>query len=156
MKFNTIFYLKGTHAPIHVLQYSETCDERPLQWETDLWWDHCYCNMALHFYIFIPVMRDHLSRKTTFCGPMGWCLTTDLILLLLSKVLNEYLQLISLISCYSHRWVNHAILLCVEIAIAVSWAGLSDAIHRLSDKVTRRPPQYQLHTRLVTTIRNKT
>ncbi len=27
----------------------------------------------LHFYPFVPVMKDHLPHKTTFCGPVGWC-----------------------------------------------------------------------------------
>ncbi len=30
-------------------------------------------NIALHFYTFIPAMRDHLSYKTILGGPMvGW------------------------------------------------------------------------------------
>ncbi len=34
--------------------------------------DHCCSNIALHFYIFVSLMKDHLSYNTTFCGPMGW------------------------------------------------------------------------------------
>ncbi len=40
--------------------------------------DHCCSNIVLHFYTFVPVMKDHLSHKTTFCGPMGWSLITGL------------------------------------------------------------------------------
>ncbi len=28
-------------------------------------------NLGLHIYTFIPMMKDHLSYKTTLCGPMG-------------------------------------------------------------------------------------
>ncbi len=38
--------------------------------------DHCCSNFALHFYTFVPAMKDHLSHKITFCGPMGWSLIT--------------------------------------------------------------------------------
>ncbi len=38
--------------------------------------DHFNNNMALHFYTFIPPMKDHLSYKTTFCGPVEWSLIT--------------------------------------------------------------------------------
>ncbi len=34
--------------------------------------DHISSNMALHFYTFVPQMKDHLSYKTTFCGPLEW------------------------------------------------------------------------------------
>ncbi len=33
--------------------------------------------MALHFYTFVPPMRDHQSYKTTLCGPVGWSLDTS-------------------------------------------------------------------------------
>ncbi len=33
--------------------------------------DHFSRNLDLHFYTFIPLRKDHLSYKTTFCGPMG-------------------------------------------------------------------------------------
>ncbi len=39
---------------------------------------HFYCLSyktsfeELHFYIFVPLIKDHMSYKTTFCGPMGW------------------------------------------------------------------------------------
>ncbi len=33
--------------------------------------DHCCSNMSLHFYTFVRLIKDHLSCKTTFCGPMG-------------------------------------------------------------------------------------
>ena len=33
--------------------------------------DHFSRNVVIHFYTFIPPMKDHLSYKTTFCGPMG-------------------------------------------------------------------------------------
>ncbi len=33
--------------------------------------DHFSVNLGLHVYTFIPMMKDHLSYKTTFCGPMG-------------------------------------------------------------------------------------
>ncbi len=45
-----------------------------IQW--NLWWettanrdwpltqDHCCSNMALHFYTFVPIMKDHLSHNT--------------------------------------------------------------------------------------------
>ncbi len=32
--------------------------------------------MALHFYTFVSVMKDHLSHKTTLCSPVGWSLIT--------------------------------------------------------------------------------
>ncbi len=38
--------------------------------------DHSCSNMALYFYRFVPVMRDHLTYKTTFCGSVGWSLIT--------------------------------------------------------------------------------
>ncbi len=37
--------------------------------------DHCCSNMALHFYTFVPLMKDHLSCKTMFCGPVGRLVT---------------------------------------------------------------------------------
>ncbi len=43
-----------------------------LWWETDLWWS----NMALHFYTFVPVIKDHLSYKTTLCSTARWSLNT--------------------------------------------------------------------------------
>ncbi len=45
-----------------------------LQWEATVMkgWplarDHVCCHMSLHFYTFVPLMKDHLSYKTTFCG----------------------------------------------------------------------------------------
>ncbi len=53
-----------------------------LQWETTamrdqpLMRDYFCNNMVLHFYIFVPQMKDHLSYKTTFCGPVGWSFVT--------------------------------------------------------------------------------
>ncbi len=41
--------------------------------------DHFSSNMAVHFYTFVPVMKDHLSYKTTFCGLVGWSLLTGFI-----------------------------------------------------------------------------
>ncbi len=38
--------------------------------------DYFCSNLALHFYTFVPLIKDHLSYKTTFCGPMGWSLIT--------------------------------------------------------------------------------
>ncbi len=48
-----------------------------LQWEIITMWvtsdGRPLCSdMALHFYTFLPLMKDHLSYKTTFCGPV-WC-----------------------------------------------------------------------------------
>ncbi len=51
-----------------------------LQWETiamrdqPLTRDQCCSNMALHFHTFVLVIKDHLSHKTTFCGPLRWSL----------------------------------------------------------------------------------
>ncbi len=53
-----------------------------LWWETTVMrdWastrDHHCSNMALHFYTFVLVMKDHLSHKSIFCGPVGWSLIT--------------------------------------------------------------------------------
>ncbi len=33
--------------------------------------DHFSWNLDQHFYTFVAQMKDHLSYKTTFCGPMG-------------------------------------------------------------------------------------
>ncbi len=33
--------------------------------------DSRFFNWRLHFYTYIPPMKDHHSYKTTFCGPMG-------------------------------------------------------------------------------------
>ncbi len=59
--------------PLHFETYSETCVLRPT-----LWWDrplinHFSRSMALHFCIFVPLMKDHLSYKSTYCG---WSLIT--------------------------------------------------------------------------------
>ncbi len=32
--------------------------------------DHFSVKLGLHFYAFIPLMKDHLSYKTTYRGPM--------------------------------------------------------------------------------------
>ncbi len=34
--------------------------------------DYFYSNIALYFYRFVPLTKDHLSYKITFWGPMGW------------------------------------------------------------------------------------
>ncbi len=39
--------------------------------------DHCCSNIALHFYTIVPAMKHHLSHKTTFCGPVGWSLSSQ-------------------------------------------------------------------------------
>ncbi len=54
--------------------YSETCDERPLRWETDLWqnmtvvvkWPY----MSVHLYLWWKT-TCHIR---TLCGSMGWSL----------------------------------------------------------------------------------
>ncbi len=38
--------------------------------------DHFYSNMARHFYAFVLLMKDHLSYKSIFCGPVVWSLIT--------------------------------------------------------------------------------
>ncbi len=55
-----------------------------IQW--NLWWettvkrqqplmrDHFCSNISLHFHAFLPPIIDHVSYKTTFCGPVGWSL----------------------------------------------------------------------------------
>ncbi len=46
--------------------------EKPVMRDQLLMRDHCCGNMALlHFYTFVPAMKDDLSYKTTFCGPGG-------------------------------------------------------------------------------------
>ncbi len=32
--------------------------------------------MTLHLYTSVPVMKDHLSHKTNFCGPVSWSFIT--------------------------------------------------------------------------------
>ncbi len=64
--------LISNSSPICI--YSETCDERPLQWDQPLMRDHICSNMAqhsIHSYLWWKT-KDHLSYMTTFCGPMGW------------------------------------------------------------------------------------
>ncbi len=40
-------------------------------WDWPVTRNLCCSKMALHFYTFVPVMKNHLSHKTTFCGPGG-------------------------------------------------------------------------------------
>ncbi len=59
----------------------------PVQW--NLWFkttalsdqplmrDHFSWNLDLHFYTFIPLMKDHLLYKTTFGGPMSGLKSQD-------------------------------------------------------------------------------
>ncbi len=47
---------------------------RPAMRDQPLMRNHFCSNMALHFYTFIPLMKDQASYKTTFCGLMGWSL----------------------------------------------------------------------------------
>ncbi len=47
-------------------------DETTAMRDQPLMRDHCCSSKALHFYTSVPVMKDHLSHKTTFSGPMGW------------------------------------------------------------------------------------
>ncbi len=48
--------------------YSETCDEKPLQWETKLWWGTTLGgNVALYSYILVPLMKYHMEYKVTIC-----------------------------------------------------------------------------------------
>ncbi len=43
----------------------------PVMIDQPLMRDH-FCNyMALHLNTFVSSMKDNLSYKTTFCGPMG-------------------------------------------------------------------------------------
>ncbi len=69
--WNSVFSLDELHS-----SYSNTvkaamrnhCEE-----ETDLQQYHFNSNMALHFYIFVPVMKDHLSYQM---WSFGWSLVT--------------------------------------------------------------------------------
>ncbi len=59
-----------------IYMYSETCQEATAMADRPPMRDNFCSNMALHFYIFVPLMIDHLSYKTTFYGPMGWSFVT--------------------------------------------------------------------------------
>ncbi len=78
VKYNQIgnFILKKNINDCFCLQKgeSETCNERPTTVMRDqlLLRDHCCSNMALHFYTFVPAMKDHLSNKTVVpCGSLS-------------------------------------------------------------------------------------
>ncbi len=38
--------------------------------------DHCDDSDERLFPTFVPLMKDHLSDKTTLCGPVEWSLVT--------------------------------------------------------------------------------
>ncbi len=40
--------------------------------------DHFSSNMALSFYTFVPLMKDHLSYKTNLCDPVQWSLVAGI------------------------------------------------------------------------------
>ncbi len=48
----------------------------PLQRDRPMMSDHPITNNVLHFYTFVPQIKDYLSYKTTSCGPAGWSYIT--------------------------------------------------------------------------------
>ncbi len=49
--------------------------------------DHYCSNIALHFYTFVPAMKEHLSHQTTLCGPMEWSLIAGSTILVVSLLI---------------------------------------------------------------------
>ncbi len=45
---------------------------KPVTKDQPLMRDHYSSNLALHFYTFVPVMKDDLFYKTTFCGVISY------------------------------------------------------------------------------------
>ncbi len=74
--------------------------------------------MGLYFHTFIPRMKDHLSYKTTFCGPM--CLFSSKRTHWLADISTLSLQVFYLILCTMNHGFHFFSILCCPLLLIIA------------------------------------